>query len=94
MQLIIRSKSDSNIAERLLAGLHEAIEGSYIPIIISPSLQDPNCNRNGGLSQNVMVPLLDEREQLHMHEYYKFIVHGPLRATTVNSKGDAAKIGV
>ncbi|WVZ64753.1 hypothetical protein U9M48_014228 [Paspalum notatum var. saurae] len=32
-----------------------AIDGTHIPITMSPSLQDPYRNRKGGLSQNVMV---------------------------------------
>ena len=48
-----------------------AIDGTHIPITMSPSLQDPYCNRKGGLSQNVMAACDFNFQFMHVNAGWK-----------------------
>ena len=43
-----------------------AIDGTHVPISISPRLQDPYRNRKGTLSQNVMVACNFDNQFVHV----------------------------
>jgi hypothetical protein len=48
-----------------------AIDGTHIPISISPNEQDPYRNRKGILSQNVMVACDFENHFVHVSAGWK-----------------------